>query len=509
MSFIDNVMATLGYTKTARMDNAPAVLRAEAEYERFNIPDLQLPESQAALYQRLTWVQIAVSQVAMTAAVAAFQVMQMVGEETNDINNHPFEQRLRRPNPLQSRYELLRDTFSYESLTGNAWWWLNRANENAEPDEIWVLPSHKVRPVPDGQMYLKGYIFDAGDGVEVPLEPHEVVHFRRFHPLNSFVGLSPVEAIATISQGDLAMQQWNRNFFAENNAKMPGVLTFSQMPDASWEVLQDTFKRKHGGSKRELAMLRNVSANDVNWVSLAMPQSDIEFHVGRMATKEEIFAIYAPGLASVLDVNATEANAIAGRKTFIESGVWPHMVAMAEKITNDVLPAYGDNLVGEFEDIRVTDRAMRLAEQSEFARYHTIDEVRAEFYGAEPIGDERGGLLPAQVGQSMTGANGDAVSDPEEEKQPVDIVAAPEDAQDVMVSSEDDTQGTVDDSAKRSGNKAQESKTFKRWLKRYPSRDIGQFTADYLTDADKLAIAQEVGVVEGAPFPVVGWEAYP
>lgn len=33
------------------------------------------------------------------------------------------------------------------------------------------------------------------------------------------------------------------------------------------------------------------------------------------------------------------------------NGVYPKLVQIAEKITNDILPSYGDNLIGESEDI--------------------------------------------------------------------------------------------------------------------------------------------------------------
>jgi phage portal protein BeeE len=151
--------------------------------------------------------------------------MQLTGEETDAIENHPFELLLRRPNPLYSRTEFLEATYSYRALTGTAYWWLNKANETAAPDEMWVLPTEKITPVPDGHMFIRGYLFDPG-GTEQPilLEAHEVVQFRKWHPRNPFVGLSPVEALATIAAGDMKMQEWNTNLFAKDNAKMPNAL---------------------------------------------------------------------------------------------------------------------------------------------------------------------------------------------------------------------------------------------------------------------------------------------
>ena len=78
-------------------------------------------------------------------------------------------------------------------------------------------------------------------------------------------------------------------------------------------------------------------------------------------------------------------------------GVYPKLVQIAEKITNDILPSYGDNLVGEFEDIRPSDRLLALQEQQAAERVHTVDEIRQKFYNEQPIGDERGALLVVET----------------------------------------------------------------------------------------------------------------
>lgn len=398
MSILDSIAQRLGYAKTATIPDVPYWLAATANAERFSVPEHWLPSNQLELYQRLSWVAIAVNAVASTAATTTLSVKQMVGEDEKDITNHPFEALLSRPNPLMSRYELLEATFAHHALTGNAYWWLNRTNEKQSPAEVWLIPSNKIRPVPDGRMFLRGYMYDPGDGVEIPLEPWEIVHFRRFHPLNTFVGLSPIESLATVATGDMAMQKWNTNFFDADNAKLPGALAFADpVNDADWERMKEDIKRQHGGTKRNMMMLRNAGKGGVQWVSMAMSQKDMEFLSARNFNKEEIFATFAPGLASTLAINATEANSTAGRATFVEMGVWPRLVAVAEKITNDVLPVYGDNLKAEFDDIRDSDRAMEMAEQEAFSRVHTIDEVRQKYYGATPLGDERGGLLVAEV----------------------------------------------------------------------------------------------------------------
>lgn len=399
MGLLDRLAARFGYRKA---DTVQADwLRATADDEQWMMPERTLPQAQSELYLRLSWVQAAIGAVARTAATTAFSVSRLVGEDTEAIENHDFELLLRRPNPSQSRFELLEATVSYHALTGNAYWWLNRSSEKAPPDEVWIIPPHRIQPIPDGRMYLRGYMYESDTGEKIPLERHEVVHFKRFHPLNSFVGLSPIEALATIATGDLAMQKWNTNLFDKDNAKMPGALAFADpVENDAWEKIKADVNAKHGGTKRALMMLRNVGKGGVQWVSMAVSQRDMEFLSGRTANKEEIFSIYAPGYASMLAVNATEANSKAGKATFVEMAVWPQLVSIAEKITNDLLPVYGDKLIGAFDDVRISDRGMQLAEQNAASQVQTVDELRQGFYSLPPLADGRGERLLSEPVQS-------------------------------------------------------------------------------------------------------------
>lgn len=489
MSILDNIARTLGYTKTQPIQRPTSWQLAQAAGELYSVPEITLPQAQAELYQRLTWVQMAVHAVASMAATSALNVKRLEGEDEVDIPNHPFETLLGAPNPLQSRYEFLESIFAYRALTGNAYVWLNRTSANRPPSEMWVIPPHSIKPVPDERMYLRGYIYTNSAGEDIPLDLWEIAHFKRFHPLNSFVGLSPVEALATVAVGDMAMSKWNTNFFDKDNAKVPGLLAFADpVPDADWQRLKDDINSQHGGTKRRMMMLRNVGKGGVEWVSTAMSQSDMQFLQAREANRSEIFGMFAPGLDSVLAINATEANALAGKRTFVELAVWPQMVAVAEKITNDILPAYGSKLKAEFEDIRVTDRALELQEQAAFAQVATVDEIRQKFYQLDPIGDDRGLLLPVQVTAAQA-------APPEEPLQPGDMsVVADNGPQTAPQTATDDTTQSADEV---DAEKAADLRRFRRWASKRTNPDPDAFKSVHLSYTEKAAILYDLLTEDG------------
>jgi len=395
MGFIDTIANRFGYTRKAAKQFPTWALQT-AEAQQYNLPNPSIYENQAHLYRTLSWIGTAIDITAQSAAVVPGSVMQNDGEKKREVLNHAFEQLLRKPNPEDSRYEFLLATFMHRKLNGNAYWWLNCANGHAAPDEIWLIPPSKITPVPDGRMYLRGYLYGPGDGREIPLEPWEIVHFKSPNPFNRFLGLSAIESLAVVGMSDVEMQKWNARLFGENNARLPGILAFAEfIQDADWERL----KKEAGDAskKRQNMMLRGVGKGGVEWMQAASSQKDMEFLEGRDFTKREIYDRLAPGLSSKLDVNSTEANSTTGAVTFKEDTIYPLHVEIADKITQKLMPRYGQNLTYEFKDIRVTDRQLELKEQEAFALTHVIDEIRNKYYEDPPIGDERGKMLIAEV----------------------------------------------------------------------------------------------------------------
>ena len=362
----------------------PGRLRADTQWDP---PSEIKAEQQISLYAKLTWVQIAIKIASQTCAATPYNVRQMTaGGDPKPILMHPFLDLLARPNPTQSRFEFLEATFSWRAGAGNCYWWLNRANAEMAPAEIFIIPATKIRPVPDGNMGVKGYLYDYGAAKPMPLEPWEVVHFKTWNPNDRYVGLSPIQALALDAGADLARQRYAMNFYAKDNAKSAGILAFKDFIDEdSWNKLKQDWSEQHGGTKNNRVMRLRGVGSGVSWIPTQLSQAETQYLEERVFTKEQIYDLFAPGLSSILAVNATEANSTAGKDTFLGMCVYPQHVAVSEKIDSDILPAYGDGLDGEFEDVRRVDTAQELAEQQEYAKYHTVDEVRAKYYGDGPM----------------------------------------------------------------------------------------------------------------------------
>jgi HK97 family phage portal protein len=297
-----------------------------------------------------------------------------------DAQRHPLEALLDAPNPYLSRFELLEQTVGMLELTGNAYWFI-AAGEDGLPAQIWPLRPDRVTVQPDPLRYVRGYVYEV-DGRRIPLEPAEVVHFKRWHPANDYYGLSALDAGRLAISSDRAMAEWNRSTFGQDHGVPAGVVSVPPtITDADFERLKRDWRSTYGGGVKRTAFLRG---NDIRWQNIGLSHTDLDFLKGRQAHRDEILSLFGIPVG-LIDANATEANATVAERMFIERTLYPKLVRIAQKITQELLPFWAGSYVAEFDDIRPTDTHARLEEIRAAYPVLSINEIRARFYGMSPV----------------------------------------------------------------------------------------------------------------------------
>ena len=416
MGIIDNFMKRIGYRKMqsgAVTERVPLAMAGQYQWERD--PSWLLQND--ALYQRIGWIFTAVNAVTEYAAGVKFSVMQTTGEDEKDIPNHPLEVLLRRPNPLMSRAEFFAASFGYYQLSHNCYWWINAVGN--QPAEIWIIPPGQITPVCDERLFISHYEYIPYTGQTINIPPEQIVHTKRFNPNNPFQGVGIYETVKYQVNQDYGALRNQAAIQTENNGAPPGILAFSEtMDDISW----DRVKRELAEAAKKMLKYLPLrgTGNGVAWLPNALSDREMQVIEKRAFTRDELFMIFAPGYLNMMLPSATEANAKTGKATFAEFAIWPMLNAFAEKITNDLLPLYGKNLIGAFDDVRVKDRVLELQEMAQYALTHTVKEVRRKYWKDDPLGDDRDKLLPAQI----TPETGDGTKPPEPEPQPVTMAPA-------------------------------------------------------------------------------------
>jgi HK97 family phage portal protein len=376
--------------KRGGLRRAPHV-EAVARHNSYIWPNLAEAGAQARVYQQSPWVYIAINRIAEAVALVPLRVMRLEGERKIAVDRHPLEKLLDAPNPYLSRFELFEQTAGILELTGNAYWFL-AGDAAGVPAEIWPLRPDRVSIVPDPARYIKGYVYEI-DGVRIPLDPAEVVHFKRWHPGNDYYGLSALEAARVSITSDRAMAEWNHNTFGMDSGVPAGIVTIKDfVSDTDYDRIKREWRQSYGGPQRRTAFLRGQG---ISWQNIGLSHNELDFLKGREAHRDEILNTFGIPVGLVSE-NATEANAQVAERLFIERTLWPKLTRLSQKITQDLLPFWPGLYVAEFEDIRPTDVQARMDEIRTAYPVLSINEIRAQFYqlpavswGDLPVGQEK------------------------------------------------------------------------------------------------------------------------
>jgi HK97 family phage portal protein len=368
------------FTGRQRLRSQPPHIAAVAEHEMPAAPPVL---HETSVYSAVPYVYVAVNRIAEACALVPLRLYRQHAAGRVRVDQHPFLTLLDSPNPCTSRFELLEQTVGMLELTGNAYWFI-AGDAQGLPREIWPLRPDRLTIVPDPQRMVKGYLYEL-DGRQIALEPVEVVHFKRWHPGSDYYGLSALAAARMAIQSDRAMAQWNANTFGRDMGIPAGIVSIREpIPDSDFERLKHEWRSSYGSGQRRTAFLRGAQ---IEWVNVGLNHTDLDFLRGRQANRDEILHIF--GLpVGMLSENATEANATVAERLFIERTLYPKLVRLAQRITQEILPFYGEGWMAEFDDIRPTDAHLRLQEIETARGILSVDEIRARFYGLGPAGQD-------------------------------------------------------------------------------------------------------------------------
>lgn len=340
-----------------------------------------------------SWVYSDVQLIARTFSKARFQVMRWEGEDLVEVPAHPYELLLRRPNPYMGASFLWQYTVASLLLRGEAYWW-KVPDRTGQLVQLWPIPPSRMEPIPDAKTYIAGYSYTPRAGGEPQTIPPEYVcFFRLFNLFDYHRGMSPLTAYQLALKTDRAAASWNYNGFDKGAPLRMIVSVPENMSAPNFERFRADIEGEFAAGKQYLI----ARGGTIDAKVVGATQEDLDFLAGREFTREEIDRVYGvpPGFWAK---EATRANSEAAEAALIEYTVMPLHVMVAEEQTAQVLPAYGEGLEGQFEDIRKEDRALLVQERTQYWNVKTVDEARADL-GLDELEDKELGktLVPLAI----------------------------------------------------------------------------------------------------------------
>ena len=253
-----------------------------------------------------------------------------------------------RPNAFYTQSVFVEAGAQHKQLTGEQWWVLGRVEGISIPLEMWPVRPDRMRPVPDPETFLSGYMYTGPDGQEVALRREDVIFIRTPHPTDPYRGIGPVQALLTDLDAVRYSAEWNRNFFL-NSAEPGGIIEVpARLGDNEFDELRDRWNEQHKGiaNAHRVAILEHGK-----WVDRKFTQRDMQFAELRTLSREvirEAFGFPKPMLGAVDDVN--RANGDSGERMFARWLMVPDLEAIRDALNNQLLPLFGAAAAGlEFD----------------------------------------------------------------------------------------------------------------------------------------------------------------
>ncbi len=307
-------------------------------------------------YTRNSVVHACIREIAEAAASVDWVLFRRLGDGgRQDVPGHPLLDLLRRPNPLQGRFEFIETTIAHLYLSGNAF--LESVGPDlsdrspdpregsadpAAPRELYVLRPDRVRVRPHPVRLIDGYEYTvAGQTVRFPRD--RVLHLKLFHPLDDWYGLSPVQVAALAVDKLNAGDKWNASLL--QNAAVPSgaLVARERLTDEQFQRLKSEMREQVQGfhNAREPLLLEQ----DLDWKELSLSPKDMDWTEGLKMSALQVAQIYnvPPELIGLQP--ATYQNRKEARKALYTEVVCPALQRLRDALNNWLAPAFGPDLM--------------------------------------------------------------------------------------------------------------------------------------------------------------------
>lgn len=358
--------------------------------------------------------------------VVAYQAINKIGEAVasvppllfrgdDEITEHAVLTLLGKPNPMQDFASYVQALIGFYMLSGNSY--QERVVVGAEPRELYVLRSDRMKIIPSNTGMPAAYVYDVnGRKVRWDVDPNtmesDVLHTKTFNPLDDWYGMSPVEAAAyAIDQHNEAMA-WMQALL-QNSARPSGALVAggdTALSDDQFQALKRELEDAYQGAQN--AGRPMLLEGGLDWKQMGLSPSDMGIIEQKSTSARDICLAFGvpPQLLGIPGDN-TYSNYQEARLAFWEDTVLPLMSSVYGAWNNWLLPAYGDGLElrPDLDQVpAIVEKRQRLWDMADNSQDLTINE-RRELKGYDTI--EGGDVIMAPANMMPVDSAPDLLSD--------------------------------------------------------------------------------------------------
>jgi HK97 family phage portal protein len=326
-----------------------------------------------------------IDMIAKSFASVPWNLFREVNGERVEVDNHPVNDLLKRPNPRDSWYFLMVQLSAYLPIAGNSY--IEQVKPTTGPNRQYPHEMYVLRPdrvtinVSEQTGTVSGYTYTAHGQtvnfeVDVVTGKSDILHIKQFHPLDDWYGMATTEPAAREIDTSNEGVDFNKNLL-ENRA-VPGMMFFynDTMTQAQFERLEKRLKEKYSGGVNAGKNMILEGAHDAK--PYAFTPAEIEFLESNRELATRIAMTYGvPPQLLGIPGSQTFANFEQARLAFWEETIIPLLSHSAGEINNWLFSEEDLFLVPVLDQVPALEpKRASLWERSQKADFITINEKR-------------------------------------------------------------------------------------------------------------------------------------
>lgn len=333
------------------------------------------------------------TKIATDLSVATGKLYRLLPDGSRDeITDHPFLDFMRRPNPLPylTASAIWKVLETYLLIKGECNAIIER-DPAGYPAELWPTPTNWVLDIP--QLGYPYYIVRNREGLQREIPAADMYVVRQLNPTDPYGrGLGDAEPVADEIETDEYMAKWAKKFFY--NDATPSVLVSAPgINKEEYERFQAAWNDRYrgmGNAHRVGIIPRDVAVN-----RLVESQREMDFSQSRKDLRDGVNSHFGvpPEILGIVE-NSNRATATQAKIIYAENVLTPRLLARQDAINRQLLAAWGEDLLWEYDDIvpEDTEFKLELANAGLSGSALTVDEWR-EQNGFDPLPGDAGKVL--------------------------------------------------------------------------------------------------------------------
>lgn len=278
--------------------------------------------------------------------------------EREEITEHPFLDFMRKPNPLpfMTRNALWKCLEQYLLIKGEGAAVIER-DAGGYPAELWPVPPHWIIDIP--RLDFPYYTLRSREGVQRQVEAADLFLMRQLNPMDPYGrGLGDAEPVADEIETDEYMAKWAKKFFF-NDATPPVLLSAPGITRDEYERFQASWDNRHRGLGNAHHM--GIVPRELTVQKLVDSQREMDFSESRKDLRDAVNAHFGvpPEILGIVE-NSNRATATQAKIIYAENVLTPRLLARQNAVNLQLLPAWGEQLLYEYDGIVPEDTEFRL-----------------------------------------------------------------------------------------------------------------------------------------------------